>query len=471
MYRNVFFSSHSQQQQLAVAQNLSNLTNMQSFLPEAALADLAYNQALVFQLLHRNPSAAALTAAQNPLANANATAANASAPLLNPNGNGISPGTNSSTASGAVSTAGLESDFGLNPDSFEPPIETDLYPTTMYSCLICANFNTNQIEELNQHLLTDRSRTSSAQNQQDVMLIINNNYICRLCNYKTPLKANFQLHSKTDKHIQKLNYINHIKEGGASNEYKLKYNSNNTVQLKCNCCDYYTNSIQKLNLHSQNMRHESMKIIFNHLVSTMVTVPALSNDNDAKTIDTSKNATNDSKSNDAFDLADKSTESPDNVDATENATQHSDHHDGDQANDGTDSATNQTISVRSADELNDTAKDATAAAISVKCTDDLIDASTKENTDNNNTASQNQSSTNNDNNNKVIMCQLCNYRANHILGMVQHVKSFQHMQIEHLICMQRAKENLDSLELTDVFTVAETGKCYSFCISFFVAFF
>lgn len=470
---------------MAVAQNLSNLTNMQSFLtnmpPEAALADLAYNQALVFQLLHRNPSAAAL--AQNPLASTNATAANTSTPLLNPNGNGISPvpGTNNSNATGTVSTAGLESDFGLNPDSFEPPIETDLYPTTLYSCLICANFNTNQIEELNQHLLIDRSRTSAAQNQQDVMAIFNNNYICRLCNYKTTLKANFQLHSKTDKHIQKLNYINHIKEGGASNEYKLKFNSNNTVQLKCNCCDYYTNSIQKLNLHSQNMRHESMKIIFTHLVSTMATMPvnALLNDCDAKAIDTPKNLTNESKSDNAFDSnADKSNESTENADIADTNAHNSEHQDGNETpNGGKENATNQMISVKSAEELNDTTKDSTTvtSAISVKCTDDLIDTSTKENTDNNNSASQNQSSTNNnsssnDNNNKVIMCQLCNYKASHILGMVQHVKSFQHMQIEHLICMQRAKENLDSLELTDVFTIADSGKsCFFIHFIFFLS--
>lgn len=491
----IFSFRGGQQQQLAVAQNLSNLTNLQSLLPEAALADYAYNQAL-FQLFHRNP--AALTAAQNPLASVNATAANANAAaaqLLNPNGNGISPvpGANSSNASsgsggggsGAAaaaaaaavsSAAGLESDFGLNPDSFEPPIETDFYPTTMYSCLICANFNTNQIDELNQHLLIDRSRTTAAQNQQDVMLIINNNYICRLCNYKTTLKANFQLHSKTDKHIQKLNYINHIKEGGASNEYKLKYNSNNTVQLKCNCCDYYTNSIQKLNLHSQNIRHESMKIIFTHFVQTMQTVAALNDTNDAPAIksNASKIITNETKPTDDDESgADKSNDTTDNMEsgetgATQNAEQH--HHSDDEPNDGNENVTNQTISVKSADELNDTAKDSTTSAtssISVKCTDDLIDTSTKETTDTNNSGAQNSATTatsanatniNSDNNNKVLMCQLCNYKANHILGMVQHVKSFQHMQIEHLICMQRAKENLDSLELTDVFTIAEAGK-------------
>jgi len=40
------------------------------------------------------------------------------------------------------------------------------------------------------------------------------NYMCKLCSYKTNLKANFQLHCKTDKHLQRLQHVNHIKEGG-----------------------------------------------------------------------------------------------------------------------------------------------------------------------------------------------------------------------------------------------------------------
>ncbi|KAI8481621.1 Zinc finger homeobox protein 3 [Branchiostoma belcheri] len=46
-------------------------------------------------------------------------------------------------------------------------------------------------------------------------------YQCRLCNYSTQLKANFQLHCKTDKHTQKLQLVAHIKEGGKQNEWRL----------------------------------------------------------------------------------------------------------------------------------------------------------------------------------------------------------------------------------------------------------
>lgn len=233
------------------------------------------------------------------------------------------------------------------------------------------------------------------------MLIINSNYICRLCNYKTPLKANFQLHSKTDKHIQKLNYINHIKEGGVRNEYKLKYNSNNAIQLKCNCCDYYTNSIQKLNLHTQNMRHENMKIIFNHLLVASVTVQAI-------------NAGKSTKSNSMECLSALS--GGNDIDNPNNSNDLDE-------NGGSGSSANNSLT-------------------------------------NNNII--NNSSSNNDVIKCVLLCQLCNFKANHILGMIQHVKSLRHVQIEQIVCLQRRNENLDTLELSDVFKAIESGKSYNY---------
>ena len=39
----------------------------------------------------------------------------------------------------------------------------------------------------------------------------------------------------------------------------------NPVQLRCNACDYYTNSLHKLQLHAANQRHEISTILFSHL--------------------------------------------------------------------------------------------------------------------------------------------------------------------------------------------------------------
>ena len=67
-------------------------------------------------------------------------------------------------------------------------------------------------------------------------------------------------------HLQRLNHVNHIKEGGPANEWKLKFlNIANPVQLRCNACDYYTNSLHKLQLHVSNQRHEISNILFSHL--------------------------------------------------------------------------------------------------------------------------------------------------------------------------------------------------------------
>ncbi|KAF3832635.1 hypothetical protein F7725_026300 [Dissostichus mawsoni] len=76
---------------------------------------------------------------------------------------------------------------------------------------------------------------------------------CKLCHYTTQLKANFQLHCKTDKHVQ-----NPHQRRGKGNEWRLKCVAiGNPVHLKCNACDYYTNSLEKLRMHTVNTRHEA----------------------------------------------------------------------------------------------------------------------------------------------------------------------------------------------------------------------
>lgn len=282
-----------QHQQQSAATSVSGSNN--SFLPvsEVALADMAYNQALMIQLLQQNSStnqqhqqhqhqqhqhqqhqhhqlqhqlklSPHATTSPSPVSTPDQL--QAPAYTFSPKSLKLSQGIGMTLGmlthaneSGPTSADGLES---------LPASSPELWPTALFSCLICECFSTNNIEELNQHLVLDRSRQASSASS-DIMVIHNNNYICRLCNYKTNLKANFQLHSKTDKHLQKLNFINHIREGGARNEYKLQNQlqlASNMVQLKCNCCDFHTNSIQKLALHTQQMRHDTMRMIFQHLL-------------------------------------------------------------------------------------------------------------------------------------------------------------------------------------------------------------
>ena len=70
-------------------------------------------------------------------------------------------------------------------------------------------------------------------------------------------------------------YHSKFQEGGPGNEWRLKFlNVTNPVQLRCNACDYYTNSLHKLQLHVANQRHEISTILFSHLKKCEDTVLA-----------------------------------------------------------------------------------------------------------------------------------------------------------------------------------------------------
>ncbi|KAL1129340.1 hypothetical protein AAG570_013868 [Ranatra chinensis] len=189
---------------------------------EAALADMAYNQALLIQMM---------TGGQLP-------------PHVPPE---LAP----------------HMDMGLNPETMEPPPEpADPNPVHLFHCCVCNVFATDSLEALSHHLAADRTKIR----EQEILALVAGNYVCKLCTYKTNLKANFQLHCKTDKHLQRLQHVNHVKEGGPRNEWKLKYvSSPGGVQVRCHACDYYTNSAHKLQLHAAGQRHEASSLLFRHL--------------------------------------------------------------------------------------------------------------------------------------------------------------------------------------------------------------
>lgn len=275
-------------------------------------------------------------------------------------------------------------------------------------------------------------------------LVQNNNYICRLCNYKTNLKANYQLHSKTDKHLQKLNFINHLREGGPRNDHKLRYYYQqqlqqhqqqqkqqqqqqqqqgstagalsqqqqqqlqatvppppppptphlglNIVQIKCNCCDFYTNSIQKLSLHTQHMRHDMMLMVFKHL-NYLIRQPQQQ---------------------------------------TSTADGNLCRSDGNTSNSGTASAINERDNL--------TATSSIAEMEHFNCNPNIVDY---------NAVGVKSDGTMKPS--RMLLCQLCNYTATSLLEMLQHVKSLRHSQVEQLVCLQRRGEQLGKHNLDDIF--------------------
>jgi len=217
----------------AAAANLQHLLGM-SMLPggltssplkEAAMADMAFNQALLMQMMGAGNGPPGMPGHPMP-----------PLPFL------PSP-----------------ADGGQDPADMD---QADPNPRYLYNCAVCREFSCDHLQSLSDHLAVDRTKLR----ETEVSILIGGTYICKLCSYKTNLKANFQLHCKTDKHLQKLQLVNHIMEGGPANEWKLNFmNVSNSVQLRCNACDFYTDSIHKLQIHSANQGHEVSAAIFGHL--------------------------------------------------------------------------------------------------------------------------------------------------------------------------------------------------------------
>lgn len=123
----------------------------------------------------------------------------------------------------------------------------------LFQCAVCNRFTTDNLDVLGMHMGAERSLP-----EEEWRAVVGDSHQCKLCHYTTQLKANFQLHCKTDKHVQKYQLVAHIKEGGKGNEWRLKCVAiGNPVHLKCNACDYYTNSLEKLRMHTVNARHEA----------------------------------------------------------------------------------------------------------------------------------------------------------------------------------------------------------------------
>ncbi|KAI1235656.1 hypothetical protein IHE44_0002541 [Lamprotornis superbus] len=133
----------------------------------------------------------------------------------------------------------------------------------LFQCAVCNKFTTDNLDMLGLHMNVERSLP-----EDEWKAVMGDSYQCKLCRYNTQLKANFQLHCKTDKHVQKYQLVAHIKEGGKANEWRLKCVAiGNPVHLKCNACDYYTNSLEKLRLHTVNSRHEASLKLYKEFVT------------------------------------------------------------------------------------------------------------------------------------------------------------------------------------------------------------
>jgi len=136
--------------------------------------------------------------------------------------------------------------------------------TTLFGCAVCGVFGTDSLDALQAHIQLDRSskQLNGGEQPPGVAVVSAGTYLCTLCQYRTSLKANFQLHCKTDKHLQRLQLINHVQEGGGGWDRPLPTSA---VDVWCTACEYRTNSVYRLQMHAAGAVHGARAALFRYL--------------------------------------------------------------------------------------------------------------------------------------------------------------------------------------------------------------
>uniref|UniRef100_A0A9J7XFB8 Zinc finger homeobox 3a n=1 Tax=Cyprinus carpio carpio TaxID=630221 RepID=A0A9J7XFB8_CYPCA len=155
------------------------------------------------------------------------------------------------------------------PDAITPLSCSETSSQELFECILCGCFSCDTLEELSQHLTMQRSLPNSYWRSTT-----GDTHHCRLCHYATPLRANFQLHCQTDKHVQRYQLAAHLREANSQHgnseeeeeEWRLRcVAAGSQVQLRCNACDYEASSLEKLKLHTMNSRHETSLRLYKYL--------------------------------------------------------------------------------------------------------------------------------------------------------------------------------------------------------------
>ncbi|XP_072551313.1 zinc finger homeobox protein 3 [Salminus brasiliensis] len=148
-------------------------------------------------------------------------------------------------------------------------------PEGLFECVLCGRFFSDSLEALSQHLAAQRSLPDS-----DWRSTTGDAHHCRLCHYASPLRANFQLHCQTDKHLQRYQLAAHLQEANSHHgnseeeeEWLLRcVAAGIQVQLRCNACNYEANSLEKLKLHTVSSRHEASLRLYKYLQQSEASV-------------------------------------------------------------------------------------------------------------------------------------------------------------------------------------------------------
>ncbi|XP_061444363.1 zinc finger homeobox protein 2 isoform X2 [Rhineura floridana] len=157
------------------------------------------------------------------------------------------------------------------PSPLLPSSASDLVtPQRLFGCLVCQVFSTDSLEALLRHASAPRSLPEAEWKEVSGDL-----HRCRLCAYGTQLKANFQLHLKTDKHALKYQLAAHLREGGVIGAHMgAELPLGPPLHLHCNLCEYETNSKEKMRLHVAGTGHQEALQGYKFLLEMEATLAA-----------------------------------------------------------------------------------------------------------------------------------------------------------------------------------------------------
>ncbi|XGW19839.1 hypothetical protein V3C99_003570 [Haemonchus contortus] len=135
------------------------------------------------------------------------------------------------------------------PPARSPPSDGD----RSLVCVVCGCYSSDDLDEMISHADKDRSRPSHG----DISMS-GGVFRCHLCPYHTNLKANFQLHTRTDKHLQRVQMVNHIREGSTASSALCRIGNAKTIfQVLCRPCQELLPSASSLRDHCESVAHRT----------------------------------------------------------------------------------------------------------------------------------------------------------------------------------------------------------------------
>ncbi|KAI6203727.1 hypothetical protein M3Y94_00589800 [Aphelenchoides besseyi] len=131
---------------------------------------------------------------------------------------------------------------------------SELHSDQVLHCLICGNYATDCAVSMCEHLEADRGSSRVGD-----ITMVNGFYYCHLCPYNTNLKANFQLHTRTDKHLQRVQLMNHLREGAANLTPATAIcrlgTMKSVVQVRCRACQDILSCASSVREHCESRAH------------------------------------------------------------------------------------------------------------------------------------------------------------------------------------------------------------------------